>query len=84
MQTLGPNEAKPAMDETVCAPAQSGAHEMKRGALAILPLALGASVYGMAFGLLAVQVGFPWWGVGIMSVSRGINSTSVRCNGLGR
>ncbi|AZS23405.1 hypothetical protein CSW63_11105 [Caulobacter sp. FWC26] len=57
---------------------------MKRGALAILPLALGASVYGMAFGLLAVQVGFPWWGVGIMSVSRGINSTSVRCNGPGR
>ena len=42
-------------------------HDMKIGALAILPLALGAAVYGFAFGLLAAQVGFPWWGVGLMS-----------------
>ncbi|MDH0908519.1 AzlC family ABC transporter permease [Rhizobium pusense] len=65
------------MDEAECAPAQSSANEMKRGALAILPLALGASVYGMAFGLLAVQVGFPWWGVGIMSVSTHAGSSQI-------
>jgi 4-azaleucine resistance transporter AzlC len=40
---------------------------MKRGALAILPLALGAAIYGFAFGILASQVGFPWWGVAVMS-----------------
>ncbi|WP_299902767.1 AzlC family ABC transporter permease [uncultured Ruegeria sp.] len=40
---------------------------MKHGVLAILPLALGAAIYGFAFGLLAAQVGFPWWGVGLMS-----------------
>ena len=42
-------------------------HGMKIGAVAILPLAMGAAVYGFAFGLLAAQVGFPWWGVGLMS-----------------
>ncbi|ANT63115.1 branched-chain amino acid permease (plasmid) [Salipiger sp. CCB-MM3] len=41
-------------------------HGIKVGALAILPLALGAAVYGFAFGILAAQVGFPWWGVGLM------------------
>lgn len=40
---------------------------MKHGAIAILPLATGAAVYGFAFGLLAAQVGFPWWGVALMS-----------------
>lgn len=40
---------------------------MKHGAVAILPLAAGAAVYGFAFGLLAAQVGFPWWGVALMS-----------------
>ncbi|AZV80451.1 branched-chain amino acid ABC transporter permease [Parasedimentitalea marina] len=40
---------------------------MKHGALAILPLAAGAALYGFAFGLLAAQVGFPWWGVALMS-----------------
>ncbi len=40
---------------------------MKRGALAILPLAFGAALYGFAFGVLAAQVGFPWWGVAMMS-----------------
>jgi len=40
---------------------------MKQGVLAILPLALGAAIYGFAFGVLAAQVGFPWWGVAIMS-----------------
>ena len=33
----------------------------------ILPLALGASAYGFAFGVLAAQAGFPAWGVGLMS-----------------
>ncbi len=40
---------------------------MKYGMIAILPLAAGAAVYGFAFGLLAAQVGFPWWGVALMS-----------------
>ena len=40
---------------------------MKHGALSILPLAAGVAVYGFAFGLLAAQVGFPWWGVALMS-----------------
>lgn len=40
---------------------------MKHGAIAILPLAAGAAIYGFAFGLLAAQVGFPWWGVALMS-----------------
>lgn len=40
---------------------------MKHGALAILPLAAGAALYGFAFGLLAAQIGFPWWGVALMS-----------------
>lgn len=41
--------------------------EMRYGALTMLPLAAGAAVYGFAFGLLAAQVGFPWWGVATMS-----------------
>lgn len=40
---------------------------MKHGVLAILPLAAGAALYGFAFGLLAAQIGFPWWGVALMS-----------------
>ncbi len=40
---------------------------MKHGAITILPLAAGAAIYGFAFGLLAAQVGFPWWGVALMS-----------------
>lgn len=40
---------------------------MKHGAFSILPLAAGAAIYGFAFGLLAAQIGFPWWGVALMS-----------------
>ncbi|WP_392341891.1 AzlC family ABC transporter permease (plasmid) [Phaeobacter sp. BS23] len=40
---------------------------LAQGALAILPLALGASLYGFAFGVLAAQIGFPWWGIATMS-----------------
>lgn len=50
---------------------------MKRGALAILPLALGAAVYGFAFGLVAAQVGFPWWGVGLMSAAVHAGSSQI-------
>ncbi|PZX16555.1 putative branched-subunit amino acid permease [Palleronia aestuarii] len=50
---------------------------MKRGALAILPLAFGAAIYGFAFGLLAAQVGFPWWGVGLMSASIHAGSSQI-------
>lgn len=40
---------------------------MKQGFLSILPLAAGAALYGFAFGVLAEQIGFPWWGVALMS-----------------
>lgn len=50
---------------------------MKRGAIAILPLAAGAAIYGFAFGLLAAQVGFPWWGVGLMSASIHAGSSQI-------
>ncbi|MCG8494401.1 MAG: AzlC family ABC transporter permease [Sneathiellales bacterium] len=35
--------------------------------LSILPLAIGAALYGFAFGILAAQTGFPWWAVTLMS-----------------
>lgn len=40
---------------------------MWKGVIGILPLALGATAYGFAFGVVAGQLGFPWWGVGLMS-----------------
>lgn len=40
---------------------------MKQGFLNIIPLAMGAAAYGFAFGVLAAQLGFPWWGVAFMS-----------------
>jgi 4-azaleucine resistance transporter AzlC len=39
----------------------------KSGFVAILPLAVGAALYGFAFGFLAVQLGVPWWSVPVMS-----------------
>lgn len=50
---------------------------MKQGALTILPLAVGAAIYGFAFGLLAAQVGFPWWGVGLMSAAVHAGSSQI-------
>ncbi len=50
---------------------------MKRGALAVLPLALGVAIYGFAFGILAAQAGFPWWGVVIMSGSVHAGSSQI-------
>ncbi len=40
---------------------------MKNGIISILPLAAGAALYGFAFGILASQMGFPWWGIALMS-----------------
>lgn len=40
---------------------------MWKGIIGIFPLALGAAAYGFAFGVVAAQLGFPWWGVGLMS-----------------
>lgn len=50
---------------------------MKHGAIAILPLAIGAALYGFAFGLLAAQVGFPWWGVSLMSATVHAGSSQI-------
>ncbi len=50
---------------------------MKHGAIAILPLALGAAIYGFAFGLLASQAAFPWWGVGLMSAAVHAGSSQI-------
>ena len=50
---------------------------MRRGAIAILPLAFGAALYGFAFGVLAAQVGFPWWGVAAMSASVHAGSSQI-------
>ncbi|MCT8266796.1 AzlC family ABC transporter permease [Afifella sp. JA880] len=50
---------------------------MKRGMLSILPLAVGAALYGLAFGVLAAQAGFPWWGVGLMSAGVHAGSSQI-------
>jgi 4-azaleucine resistance transporter AzlC len=44
----------------------SAVHEFKRGALEILPLAFGAAIYGLAFGLLASQANMDALQVGVM------------------
>jgi len=48
-----------------------------RGAIAILPLALAASFYGFAFGVLASLAGFSWWSVGLMGASVHAGSSQV-------
>ena len=50
---------------------------MWRGARNIIPLGLGASAYGFAFGVLAAQVGFPFWGVGLMSAGVFAGSSQI-------
>lgn len=50
---------------------------MKHGAISIIPLAAGVAVYGFAFGLLAASVGFPWWGVSLMSISAHAGSSQI-------
>jgi 4-azaleucine resistance transporter AzlC len=50
---------------------------MKQGAVAILPLPIGVVIYGFAFGLLAAQIGFPWWSVGLMSLAVHAGSSQI-------
>jgi len=50
---------------------------MKQGAVAILPLAIGVVIYGFALGLLAAQIGFPWWSVGLMSLAVHAGSSQI-------
>ncbi|MEL6690949.1 MAG: AzlC family ABC transporter permease [Pseudomonadota bacterium] len=42
---------------------------MRRGLLAILPLALGVALYGFAFGILASEAGFSSEGIALMGVA---------------
>ncbi|WP_299837136.1 AzlC family ABC transporter permease [uncultured Jannaschia sp.] len=50
---------------------------MWQGAREIIPFGLGAAAYGFAFGVLAAQVGFPFWGVGLMSVAMFAGSSQI-------
>ncbi|WP_085909591.1 AzlC family ABC transporter permease [Kiloniella majae] len=50
---------------------------MKQGFLSILPLAAGAAAYGFAFGVIAAQLDFPWWGIAIMSASVHAGSSQI-------
>lgn len=50
---------------------------MKQGFYGILPFALGAAAYGFAFGILAAQSGYPWWGVALMSFSVHAGSSQI-------
>lgn len=40
-------------------------------------MGLGASAYGFAFGVLAAQVGFPSWGIGLMSAGVFAGSSQI-------
>ena len=40
--------------------------EFVAGSRAIIPLAVGVAMYGLAFGLLATQAGFDWIDTGLM------------------
>lgn len=50
---------------------------MWRGAKNIIPLGIGAAAYGFAFGVLAAQVGFPSWGIGLMSAAVFAGSSQI-------
>ena len=50
---------------------------MWHGARKIVPLGLGAAAYGFAFGVLAAQVGFPFWGIGLMSAGVFAGSSQI-------
>ncbi|MCC3305891.1 AzlC family ABC transporter permease [Sneathiella sp. HT1-7] len=50
---------------------------MKQGFYSILPFAIGAAAYGFAFGILAAQTGYPWWGVALMSFSVHAGSSQI-------
>lgn len=51
--------------------------EMRQGAVTVLPLSLGVAVYGLAFGILAVQAEFPPWGVSLMSATTHAGSSQI-------
>ena len=50
---------------------------MWQGAKKIIPLGLGAAAYGFAFGVLAAQIGFPFWGIGVMSAGTFAGSSQI-------
>ncbi len=50
---------------------------MWQGARQIIPFGLGAAAYGFAFGVLAAQIGFPFWGVGLMSAGTFAGSSQI-------
>ena len=50
---------------------------MKQGFYGILPFAVGAAAYGFAFGILAAQSGYPWWGVALMSLTVHAGSSQI-------
>lgn len=50
---------------------------MRQGAKNIIPFGFGAAAYGFAFGVLAAQIGFPFWGVGLMSVATFSGSSQI-------
>ncbi len=50
---------------------------MKQGFYGILPFAIGAAAYGFAFGILAAQTGYPWWGVALMSFSAHAGASQI-------
>jgi predicted branched-subunit amino acid permease len=50
---------------------------MWQGARKIIPFGFGAAVYGFAFGVLAAQVGFPFWGIGFMSAATFAGSSQI-------
>lgn len=47
------------------------------GARKIIPFGLGAAAYGFAFGVLAAQIGLPFWGVGLMSAATFAGSSQI-------
>lgn len=50
---------------------------MLNGFISIVPLALGAGVYGFAFGVLAAQAGFSWLAVGAMGILVNAGSSQI-------
>ncbi len=63
--------------DTTASSAPAISLDMWRGATLILPLGIGAAVYGFAFGVLAAQVGFPAWGIGLMSIGVFAGSSQI-------
>ena len=43
----------------------------------VTPLAVSAGIFGFAFGVLAGEAGFPWWGVGLFSALTFAGSSQI-------